>query len=184
MEVSAVSEEKTLIENEPLFTPNPSDSTVEIIDEDALFEEFAPSSTATDSSAAPSGTSAAQPDSSGQSETPESSSTAFGTDPTKTSSRRFFRSRKAEAFSRDQLILSRISDEDLMEYIRLEAKRSELIHDAKEKRNKRFMTAFMLTVSLIAIVTVVYLLKDNPAILVNILYIAGLLTAFWFWKKK
>lgn len=98
--------------------------------------------------------------------------------------RRIFRFGKAdEEFSRDRWILSRIREEDLMEYLRLEQKRNEQLQQIKEKRSKRFMTAFQLTVSLAAIVAVVYLLKDAPTILVNILYISGILAVLWMWKN-
>lgn len=101
-----------------------------------------------------------------------------------TKKRRFFRSRSSEeSFSRDQWILSRIDDAHMMEYLTLEQKRFEQIQTAKEKRERRIFTAFRLTVSLAAIVAVVYLLKDNPTILVNILYIAGILAAIWFLKN-
>lgn len=40
--------------------------------------------------------------------------------------------------NRDEQILSRISDEDLMEYLRMEQKRMELLQQAKEVREKRF----------------------------------------------
>lgn len=97
---------------------------------------------------------------------------------------RFFRSRSSEAdFSRDQWILSRIDDAHMMEYLTLEQRRFEQIQAAKEKRERRIFTAFRLTISLAAIVAVVYLLKDNPTILVNILYIAGILAAIWFLKN-
>lgn len=206
MEENTVSEEKIVIENE---TPTPETVTpsapempaepiaeaeaseipapkIEIVDEDDFFEEVDPSpapkkeapknrpefsATHADESAEQNHTDASQ----------TASSAASEEEP---GSRRFFRSRKEEAISRDQLILSRISDAELMEYLRLEEKRAVRLQEAKEIRSKRMMTAFMTTITLTAVVAVVYLLKDNPAILVNILYIAGLLTAFWFWKKK
>ena len=37
-----------------------------------------------------------------------------------------------------------ISDEDLMEYLRMEQKRMELLQQAKEVREKRFWTTFQL----------------------------------------
>lgn len=98
--------------------------------------------------------------------------------------RRFFRSRSSEAdFSRDQWILSRIDDAHMMEYLTLEQRRFEQIQTAKEKRERRIFTAFRLLISLAAIVAVVYLLRDNPTVLVNILYIAGILAAIWFLKN-
>ena len=96
----------------------------------------------------------------------------------------FFRRNKEEAyFLRDKWILSRIRDEDLMNYLVLEQKRNEQLQKAKDIREKRMVSAFKLTVSLAAGVAVVYLLKDNPTIFVNILYIGGILGGFWFWKN-
>ena len=95
-----------------------------------------------------------------------------------------FRRNKEEAhFLRDKWILSRIRDEDLMDYLVLEQKRNEQFQKAKDIREKRIISAFKLTVSLAAGVAVVYLLKDNPTIFVNILYIGGILGGFWFWKN-
>lgn len=98
--------------------------------------------------------------------------------------RSFFHRKKEDAhFLRDKWILSRIGDEDLMEYLVLEQKRNEQLQKAKDIREKRFISAFKLTVSLAAGVAMVYLLKDNPTIFVNILYIGGILGGFWFWKN-
>lgn len=93
-----------------------------------------------------------------------------------------FRSKRSD-FSRDEWILSHIDNSQLMEYLKLEQKRFEQVQEAKERKEKRLFTAFKLTVSLAAIVAVIYLLKDVPTILVNILYITGILAAFWFWKN-
>lgn len=99
--------------------------------------------------------------------------------------RGFFRRNREEAhFLRDKWILSRIRDEDLMEYLILEQKRNEQLQRAKDIREKRIISAFKLSVSLAAGVAVVYLLKDNPTIFVNILYIGGILGGFWFWKNS
>lgn len=99
--------------------------------------------------------------------------------------RSFFRRNREDAhFLRDKWILSRISDKDLMEYLVLEQKRNEQLQKAKDIREKRIVSAFKLTVSLAAGVAVVYLLKDNPTIFVNILYIGGILGGFWFWKNS
>lgn len=98
--------------------------------------------------------------------------------------RHFFHAQKEELqFLRDKWILSKISEDNLMDYLKLEQKRSEVMHQEREAREKRIMTGFVLTVSLAAIVAVVGLLRDNPTILVNILYIAGFLGALWLWKK-
>ena len=86
-------------------------------------------------------------------------------------------------FSRDQWILSHIKDEDLMEYLRLEQHRMELLQQAKEKREKRIFTLVQLLLSLAAVIAVTYLLKDNPTILLSILYIVGIIGAFWIMKN-
>ena len=96
----------------------------------------------------------------------------------------FFHAQRDELqFLRDKWILSKISEDNLMDYLKLEQKRNEVIHQEKEAREKRIMNGFTLTVSLASIVAVVGLLRDNPTILVNILYIAGFLGALWLWKK-
>ena len=96
--------------------------------------------------------------------------------------KRFHFKRDDKEFFRDKWILSRISAETLMEYLKLEQRRSEL-QEAKNIKEKRILKAFEMTLGLVAIVAVIYLLRDNPSILVNILYIAGILAAFWVWKN-
>jgi len=85
--------------------------------------------------------------------------------------------------NRDEQILSRISDEDLMEYLRMEQKRMELLQQAKEVREKRFWTTFQLSICLLSVILVIYFLKDNPVILVTILYTFGILAALRIWSK-
>lgn len=97
--------------------------------------------------------------------------------------KRFHFKKEDKEFFRDKWILSRISDENLMNYLTLEQKRNELQQQARDIKEKRIMKAIELTISLAAIVAVIYLLRDNPTILVNILYITGILVAFWFWKN-
>ena len=89
----------------------------------------------------------------------------------------------SDNFSRDQWILSHIKDEDLMEYLRLEQHRMELLQQAKEKREKRIFTLVQLLLSLAAVIAVTYLLKDNPTILLSILYIVAIIGAFWIMKN-
>ena len=89
----------------------------------------------------------------------------------------------SDNFSRDQWILSHIKDEDLMEYLRLEQHRMELLQQAKEIREKRIFTLVQLLLSLAAVIAVTYLLKDNPTILLSILYIVGIIGAFWIMKN-
>lgn len=93
-----------------------------------------------------------------------------------------FRSKK-NTFSRDEWILSNISSDELMEYLKMEHQRTELLLNSREERGKRFLTAFELTVSLASIIAITYLLKDNPSILISILYTIGIVAVFWLWKK-
>lgn len=99
------------------------------------------------------------------------------------SKKRFHFKKDDKEFFRDKWILSRISDDQLMDYLTLEQRRNELQQQARDVKERRIFKAFQMTAALAAIVAVIYLLRDNPTILVNILYIAGILTAFWFWKN-
>ena len=72
---------------------------------------------------------------------------------------------------------------DLMEYLRMEQKRMELLQQAKEVREKRFWTTFQLAICLLSVILVIYFLKDNPVILVTILYTLGILAALRIWSK-
>ena len=92
-------------------------------------------------------------------------------------------SRREARLVRDEIILSRIPDKELMEYLKLEQKRLESQQHAREIREKRIWIAFQMTIALIAAVLVIYFLKDSPAILISILYTAGLLIAFNIWNK-
>ena len=92
-------------------------------------------------------------------------------------------SRREARLVRDEIILSRIPDKDLMEYLKLEQKRLESQQHAREIREKRIWIAFQMTIALIAAVLVIYFLKDSPTILISILYTAGLLIAFNIWNK-
>ena len=97
---------------------------------------------------------------------------------------RFFRSRREEReFSREEWIFTHIGDENLMEYLELEQKREELMQKTKEARQKRILSAFQLAVSLAAVVGIIWLLRDNPTVMVNILYIIGIVGALWIWKN-
>lgn len=100
------------------------------------------------------------------------------------SQKRFWRFRtKNDEESRDQLILSRIRDEELMEYLALEQRRLEFLQHAKEEKEKRIMDAFQLVAVLAATVALTYLLRDNPTILISILYVAGIVAAIKVWKN-
>ena len=72
-----------------------------------------------------------------------------------------FRSKRKIEMNRDEQILSRISNEDLMEYLRMEQKRMELLQQAKEVREKRFWTTFQLFICLLSVLLVIYFLKDK-----------------------
>lgn len=94
-----------------------------------------------------------------------------------------FRSKDNAPFSRDEWILQNLKSEDLMEYLKLEQHRMELLQEAKDVRGRRILRAFELTVSLAAVSTITYLLKDNPTILISILYTLGIVSVFWLWKR-
>ena len=79
-------------------------------------------------------------------------------------------------FSREEWILTHIGDENLMEYLRMEQKKEEDVRKAKETRQKRILSAFQLIV-------VMFLLRDNPTVMVNILYIIAIIAALWIWKN-
>ena len=70
-----------------------------------------------------------------------------------------------------------------MEYLRMEQKKEEDVRKAKEARQKRILSAFQLTVSLAAVIAVMFLLRDNPTVMVNILYIIAIIAALWIWKN-
>ena len=70
-----------------------------------------------------------------------------------------FRSKRKIEMNRDEQILSRISE-------------------------KRFWTTFQLFICLLSVILVIYFLKDNPVILVSILYTVGILTALRIWSKS
>lgn len=76
----------------------------------------------------------------------------------------------------------RIKDEDLMKYLEMEHERLEMMQSIKEAREKRSFTMLQLLISLAAIVIVVFLLRDNPTVLVNILYIVGIIIVLWILK--
>lgn len=86
-------------------------------------------------------------------------------------------------FSREQWILTHIGDENLMEYLRMEQKKEEEVRKAKEARQKRILSAFQLAISLAAVIIVMFLLRENPTVMVNILYIIAIIAALWIWKN-
>lgn len=88
-----------------------------------------------------------------------------------------------EDFSREDYIITRLPDEDLLEYLRMEQQRDRERAAAKEVRDKRLFKAFELLAVLITIAVIVGFLKDSPLVLVNILYIFGILFAIWTWKN-
>lgn len=100
------------------------------------------------------------------------------------SQKRFWHFRSGnDEISRDKLILSRIKDEDLMEYLALEQRRVEFLQQAKEAKEKRILDAFQLVATLAAIVALTYFLQDSPTILISILYVAGIVAALKVWKN-
>ncbi len=108
----------------------------------------------------------------------------FGLDEEERPKKRFWRFRAGnDEESRDKLILSRIRDEDLMEYLVLEQRRLEFLQQSREAKDKRILAAFQLVITLAAIVALTYLLQDNPTILISILYVAGIVAALHVWKN-
>lgn len=105
-------------------------------------------------------------------------------DDEETPPKRFHFKKDDKEFFRDKWILSRIQDDQLMDYLKLEQQRNELQQTAKETKEKRILKAFQTAVLAGAVIAVVYLLKDNPSILINILYISGILAALWFWNSS
>lgn len=87
----------------------------------------------------------------------------------------------SKVFSPAEEIAFQITEDHITEY--LEGSREARMQRFKEEREKRILTAFELAAALASVVLVVYFLKDNPAILVNILYIIGALAGLWLWKK-
>lgn len=90
---------------------------------------------------------------------------------------------ETEAFSREKWILTHLSSDNLLEYLELEHKREELLQKTKEAKQKRLLSAFQLFISLAAVVAIIWLLRDNPSVMVNILYIIGIIGALWIWKN-
>ena len=86
-------------------------------------------------------------------------------------------------FSREEVILSKIRPEDMLEYLTLEQRRLECLQKARQSRNEKLLKVLQLAAILAAIVSVVALLKDNPVVLVNILYMLGIVAAIWIWKN-
>ena len=70
-----------------------------------------------------------------------------------------------------------------MEYLALEQRRVEFLQQAKEAKEQRLLNAFQLIVTLAAIVALTYLLRDNPTILISILYVAGIVAALKVWRN-
>ncbi len=85
------------------------------------------------------------------------------------------------SFSPSEQVAGRITGEHITEY--LEGSREERLLAFKERREKRFLTALEILAALTAIVLIVWFLKENPAILVNILYLIGGLGIFFIWRQ-
>lgn len=88
-----------------------------------------------------------------------------------------------EEFSRDEWILSHLRDEDLLEYLAMEQKKSEMAQEAKERKEKQIIALIQTIAFMAAVVAVVGFLKDNPVVLVNILYILGIAIVLWIWRN-
>lgn len=84
-------------------------------------------------------------------------------------------------FSPSDEIACKITEDHITEY--LEGNRAERRQEFLERREKRILSALQLIAVLVAIIFVVKFLGNNPAILVNILYIIAGLGAFYIWKN-
>ena len=57
------------------------------------------------------------------------------------------------------------------------------LQKARKRWNEQLIKVLQLAEILAVIVAVVALLKDNPVVLVNILYMLGIVAAIWIWKN-
>ena len=89
----------------------------------------------------------------------------------------------AGEFSREQWILTHIGDENLLEYLKMEYQKEEDRQRSKDMSQKRILSAVQLALSLAAVIAVIFLLRDNPTVMVNILYIIAIIAALWIWKN-
>ena len=87
-------------------------------------------------------------------------------------------------FTQEDYILMKLRDEDLMEYLRMQERREEKTQERKELRNSRIYSILQIVIIALAIILIVWFLKDNPTVLINILYIGGILLFIWFWKHS
>ncbi|MDY5987272.1 hypothetical protein [Sporofaciens sp. SGI.106] len=90
----------------------------------------------------------------------------------------------AQTLSRDDYIIRRLRDEDLLEYLKMQERKEEKLRAEKELRNSRIFFLIQIAIIAVAVVLIVWFLKDNPTVLTNILYIGGILLAMWFWKHS
>ena len=121
-------------------------------------------------------------------EQPQATEPEEKTEPVKENQRTFQGRRlhfgdEEDNFYRDEEIISKLEGEDLLKYLAMEQEKEEHRREAKEVRERRIFSGFQLTISLAAIVAVVGFLKDNPTVLVNILYIVGILIALWILRQ-
>ena len=70
-----------------------------------------------------------------------------------------------------------------MEYLRMEDEKERRIQQAKELKEKRIFIGFQMLFAMLSVVIVVYLLQDNPTVLINILYLMGIVAVLWLWRK-
>lgn len=87
-------------------------------------------------------------------------------------------------FSREEWILTHLEGHDLLEYLKMENEKEKTALRAKETRQERILSAFQLTISMAAAVAIIYVLSADPTILVNVLYIAGIIGGLWLWKRN
>lgn len=87
-------------------------------------------------------------------------------------------------FDKEAWILAHIKPEDIMEYLRMEDKKNEMVLKLKKEREERIFKILEMIVVLFSIICIVFFLKDNPTVLVNILYIIGIIAVLWILKRK
>lgn len=85
------------------------------------------------------------------------------------------------SFSPAEQMMSQITEEHITEY--LEGLNEERIQKYRERREKRILLFLEIIAILTAIVLVVRLLGNNPALLTTVIYTIGGLLALYIWKK-
>ena len=85
-------------------------------------------------------------------------------------------------FAPSEIVAGKITEDHITEYLEYTSKERQ--QQFRERRERRIIHMLELFAALAAIVFIVKALSGNPAILVNILYIAGGLGALFIWKYE